>query len=316
MLLRSVVVKPSPHHPDPPSPESRRTKRSPGLLARALGLTGRTLKTLGVLILLFVAYQLWGTGIAEARAQSSLESDFEELLADFDVTAATVVPTTTPSATPTSTAPTATTAPPPPPDDGDAVARIVIPKIGVDKIIVEGVSRSDLQKGPGHYPGTPLPGQAGNASIAGHRTTYGAPFFRVDELEVGDEILVTTLQGSFKYIVSGQSIVAPSEVSVIDDFGDNRLTLTSCHPKYTARERIIITAMLEEEPAPAPPSTVPPIGDGIPGIRTFPANRFPEENSRQMPPNSRASMQVRLAPPAAPFCGDSSCSPFGSSSMR
>ena len=85
----------------------------------------------------------------------------------------------------------------------------MIPKIGVDKIVVEGVGRNDLRKGPGHYPDTPMPGQPGNAAIAGHRTTYGAPFNRIDELEPGDEILVTTLQGPFTYEVTGTEIVTP-----------------------------------------------------------------------------------------------------------
>ena len=78
----------------------------------------------------------------------------------------------------------------------------MIPAIGVDKIVVEGVSLADLKKGPGHYPETPLPGQEGNAAIAGHRTTYGAPFNRLDELEPGDEITVTTVQGEFTYEVT------------------------------------------------------------------------------------------------------------------
>ena len=142
--------------------------------------------------------------------------------------------------------------PPPPSEDGEGVASILIPKIGVDWIVVEGVSVPDLRKGPGHYPGTPMPGQPGNSAIAGHRTTYGQPFHRVDELSPGDEIYVTTLQGPFKYTVDDVIIVSPSEVSVIEDFGDNRLTLTACHPKYSARQRIIVQATLVTEAAPAP----------------------------------------------------------------
>lgn len=218
--------------------------------ARILGATGRTLIWIGSIILLFVVYQLWGTNLAEARSQNGLESEFEALLDSFQPTS-----TTTNESPATTIAPTTTTTQPlPPPDDGEALARIVIPKIGVDKIVVEGVRRNDLKKGPGHYPGTPLPGQKGNASIAGHRTTYGAPFNRIDELQPGDEILVTTLQGSFKYVVTGQQIVAPSQTEVIDDQGDNRLTLTSCHPKFSARERIIVSAVLQAEPAPTTPT--------------------------------------------------------------
>jgi sortase A len=232
-------------------------------LARALAAIGRTCITAGVLILLFVAYQLWGTGIREAQAQNRLEDDFEEVLADASTS--TTEPTTTTTEATTTTAPADTTtstteapvtAPPiEPVPEGEATARIVIPTIGVDKIVVEGVSLRDLKKGPGHFPETPLPGQEGNAAIAGHRTTYGAPFHRIDELEPGDEITVETVQGEFRYLVSEQQIVSPSQVEVLEDKGDNRLTLTACHPKYSARQRIVVVALLapDEEPLPRPP---------------------------------------------------------------
>lgn len=130
-------------------------------------------------------------------------------------------------------------------------------------MFVEGVSVSDLKEGPGHYPETPLPGQAGNSAIAGHRTTYGAPFGNVDQLQPGDEIAVTTVQGTFTYLVRQTEIVSPSQVEVLGsdhwDFdGDpatveNALTLTACHPKYSARQRIIIAAELVGDPAPETP---------------------------------------------------------------
>jgi sortase A len=223
-------------------------------LARVLGAVGRTCITAGVLILLFVAYQLWGTGIHEARAQDRLEDQFNSLLADDELDADPADP-----ASPTTPAPTPTPVPPPP--EGDAAARIRIPAIEVDKIVVEGVSVSDLKRGPGHYPDSPMPGQPGNAAIAGHRTTYGAPFNRVDELEPGDEILVTTRQGSFRYEVSETQIVKPSQVEVLDDFGDNRLTLTACNPKYSSRERIVVVARLAADVTPAP-APVPAPGSG------------------------------------------------------
>lgn len=221
------------------------------VLARVLGGVGRLLIWLGVLILLFVGYQLWGTGLAHSQAQSSLQDDFEAAIEAF----ASETPDTQ-SDTPTTTAPA-----PPPPEEGDSVAHLVIPSIGVDEYVVEGVSRSDLQKGPGHYPESPLPGQPGNAAIAGHRTTYGAPFHDVDKLVPGDEILVTTLQGTFRYEMLEQQIVKPSAVEVLDDFGDDRLTLTACHPKYSARERIVITALLVDPPAPPAADTAVAVPD-------------------------------------------------------
>jgi sortase A len=223
--------------------------------ARVLGAIGRVLITAGVLVLLFVVYQLWGTGIQEARAQSSLEDEFEEFLSEAGTAAA--EGTTTPT-----TAPAETTVPPTPPD-GDAVAHLVIPAIGVDKIIVEGVSVADLKRGPGHYPGSPLPGQPGNAAIAGHRTTYGAPFYRLDELKPGDEILVTTVQGSFRYEMAEQLIVRPDQTEVLNEFGDNRLTLTACNPKYSARQRIVVVAKLAADITPAPAPPTPPGGSAV-----------------------------------------------------
>jgi sortase A len=145
---------------------------------------------------------------------------------------------------------------------GDAVARIEIPRIDVDKFVVQGTGVPDLRKGPGHYMDTPMPGDDGNAAIAGHRTTYGAPFGDIDQLEPGDVIFVTTLAGRFEYRVmgadrsqaggdpaSGHFIVKPTDVFVLDNFGDNRLTLTACHPKYSARQRIIVAAELIRAPS-------------------------------------------------------------------
>jgi sortase A len=221
---------------------------------------GKTLIATGLLMFGFVAYQLWGTGIETARAQNALENEFEELLAGTPPT--TPAPTTPIDTTPTDTVPTDTAVPTdpgpvadttapvatlPPVAEGDPIARIELPRIGVDKIVVAGVEKNDLKKGPGHYPETPLPGQFGNSAIAGHRTTFGQPFFDVDKLENGDEIIVTTLAGRFVYRVTGQQIVGPSDYQVVTTTDPTRatLTLTSCHPKYTARERIIITADLD-----------------------------------------------------------------------
>lgn len=234
-------------------------------LARLLGALGRISLTLGILTLLFVAYQLWGTGIHEARAQNALADDFEDALDqatgeaegdnDPEGDAGEEIAGAGSSTGEAAMGEGATPQPPPPtPAEGEAAARIEIPAIGVDKVVVEGVALSDLKRGPGHFPGTPMPGQPGNAAIAGHRTTYGAPFHRLDELNPGDEIKVTTLQGEFQYTVSEQLIVEPSQVEVLEDYGDNRLTLAACHPKYSAAQRIVVVAMLGEntEPAQAP----------------------------------------------------------------
>src|SRR5438477_8105067 len=195
---------------------------------------GRTLIWIGVLILLFVAYQLWGTGTSEARDQHRLRKQF-----------ATV------SRTP-ATVPHPAVGPPPPPE-GDAIAIIKIPKINVDKAVVQGVGTEDLKKGPGHYPTTPMPGQKGNAAIAGHRTTYGHPFYDLDSLKPGDKIFVTTHQDSFEYDVDHTTVVDPHDVAVLDPTPDNRLTLTTCNPRFSAAQRLIVVSALVGPAVEAPP---------------------------------------------------------------
>lgn len=221
--------------------------------------------TAGLLILLFTGFQLWGTGLAEARAQSALDAEFEGRLQLFRQLSHPDGPT------PDDEPPTDAEPPEAPlpltvdqiPNFGDAAGRIVIPAIGVNKTIIHGVTRDDLQRGPGHYPTSALPGQPGNAAIAGHRTTHGAPFFDLDQLEPGDEIVLETLQGRFTYLVEshdngsgndvGHFIVPPTATHVLNDQGDNRLTLTACHPRYSAAQRIIVTATLSSTPAPSSP---------------------------------------------------------------
>ncbi len=144
-------------------------------LARTLGAIGRVLITAGVLILLFVAYQLWGTGIRTAQAQDDARSDFEEQVEQYNREHPDPRPLRPGQAQPVPHAP----------PRGEMVGRIQIPSIGVDDMFFEGVGLDVLASGPGHYEGTPLPGQEGNAGIAGHRTTYGAPFNRIDELGDG-----------------------------------------------------------------------------------------------------------------------------------
>src|SRR5205823_6257955 len=182
-----------------------------------IGAVGRVLITVGLLILLFVAYQLWGTGIYEARAQSDLKSQFNRDLARQGSQS-----TTTTSGATSTTATTAPAALSPAPADGDPVGVIKIDKIGVDKVVVEGTSVPDLRKGPGHYTGSPLPGQLGNAAIAGHRTTYGAPFGDLDQLGPGDKISVRTLTGTWEYDVLRDYPIAvkPDQTEVLDPTND------------------------------------------------------------------------------------------------
>ncbi|HSP05400.1 MAG TPA: class E sortase, partial [Acidimicrobiales bacterium] len=130
-------------------------------------------------------------------------------------------------------------------EEGDSLTRIQIPRIGVDTVVVEGTTASALRAGAGHYPSTPLPCEVGNVAIAGHRTTYGKPFHALDVLEPGDRITLETPIGSCTYEVERSWITVPTDVGVVDNTpGEARLTLTTCHPKGSARQRLILTATM------------------------------------------------------------------------
>ncbi|MGH2768372.1 MAG: class E sortase [Actinomycetota bacterium] len=204
----------------------------------ALRAIGGTFVGLGVVILLFVGYQLVGTGFVTRARQGALA---EELRASWSTASA---------SSPTAPAPSADTLakPPvpeiPPPELGSGISLIEIPRIGLRQVVVEGVGVEELKKGPGHMPETPLPGRVGNVVISGHRTTYGAPFSRIDELSAGDEIRLTTEEGLHVYKVTGNKIVVPTDLSVVAPTEDARLTLTTCHPRFSARRRLIVSARL------------------------------------------------------------------------
>jgi sortase A len=129
-------------------------------------------------------------------------------------------------------------------DPGDPIGRIVMPSIGVNEVFVEGTGAGDLRTGPGHYPATPLPGERGTVAIAGHRTTYGAPFRDIDDLDRGDRIELRMPYGRFVYRVERTQIVEPTETSVTDRVDHDRLVLSACHPLYSAAKRIIVFARL------------------------------------------------------------------------
>ena len=177
------------------------------------------------LIVLFVAYQLWGTALVHWQGQRDLRSRFDRALAEARATDHGASPT-----------------PIRYPAVGDPMAVIVIPRIGLDQVVVEGVGTGQLAVGPGHYPGTALPGQPGNSGIAGHRTTHGAPFNALAQLVPGDPVVLTTLQGSFTYRVTRSQVVAPDDVAVLRPTVGPRLTLTTCNPKYSAAQRLVVEA--------------------------------------------------------------------------
>jgi sortase A len=231
---------------------------------------------LGALLLLFVVFQLWGTGIHTAEAQTNLRKRFaqeQQALAESEGgttgTTSTTADPPTESTLPTKAEKDLSIQVPKP---GDPIGIIDIPRISSNFVFVEGVELQYLSEGPGHYPGTPLPGQEGNAAIAGHRTTYKAPFNRIDELRPGDEIFITTLQGRFTYKVQPQTnpddpsgpkighlVVRPTDIKVLNYQGFNELTLTACHPKYYATQRIVVQAKLVGNPVPSKSGPIPHI---------------------------------------------------------
>jgi len=211
---------------------------------------GKFLISVGVGVLLFVAWTLWGTGISTDRAQAGLEEDFErqEPIDARDLSREGDQSVRVDDSFK--------------PGSGEAVFRIVIPRIDVREMVVEGVDTESLRKGPGHYPDCrrgfekPLctdqeeiwPGEVGRVIISGHRTTYGAPFYDIDRLRRGDEIRLQTKWGDFTYEVTGSEIVPPNAKDIATPVSDKpELVLTTCNPRFSAAERLIVSAELTEE---------------------------------------------------------------------
>lgn len=196
----------------------------------------------------FLAWDLWGSGLYADRQQQQLAAQLGDApgleLPDVPIPEA-----------PTGPSPAAPLPAPAPQlliehstlEDSAPVGRILIEKIGVDETFVYGTGVAELKKGPGLWKWGVAPGQPGNAMIAGHRTTYGAPFHNIDQLVPGDRIVVQIPgEGDAVYEVRGTQIVTPADVQVSDQTQGVRLTLSACHPKRSAKERIVVQAELVE----------------------------------------------------------------------
>lgn len=220
-------------------PARRRRSRGDAVV-RVIGVIGRLFVGAGVLLLFFTAYLLWGTGVYTKGQQEHGRKVLENkpIVGDEAIKDGKIPPAR----------------PAQQPKSGDPLFTIKVPKIGLETVIVYGVEVEDLKKGPGLFPDckavprecvneSKYPGEPGNVSVSGHRTTYGAPFFRVNELVKGDTIDIVSGHARYRYRVREQKIVAPIPgFAEVEQHGRNELTLTSCHPRFSAAQRLIIKA--------------------------------------------------------------------------
>lgn len=209
-------------------------------MGRLLRVFGWTMIWLGVFALGYSGYQVGGTNLAnrsvQAEARTALAGELEGRIASLPPPSASNLPSD-----PVLLLEEVGTS-------GEPLALIQIPSIGLDAVVFEGTTRDILRKGPGHLEGTPMPGQPGNAVLSGHRTTYGAPFFSLDKLVPGDEILVETALGFHRYEMRESLVVRPTDIWVAGHREGAWLTLTTCNPIGSARERLIVFAELVEGP--------------------------------------------------------------------
>lgn len=204
------------------------------VLRRITTATGELLVTAGVLILLFLAYQLVWTNVAADRASASELQHLHSSWADPKTHGSSEIPTQL--------------------SDGDAFAVLRIPRLGVHYRVpvVQGVTLDDLAKGVGHYPQTAFPGQIGNFAVAGHRATNGEPFAYLDQLRIGDRVYVETSTRWYAYRITTEAIVEPTKVDVILPVPgrpkasptDALITLTTCNPRWASYQRLIFHGIL------------------------------------------------------------------------
>jgi len=219
----------------PPSPSRARRIRRGALLAGAI--LGLLLIADGVLT---IVWQEPITALQQSRDQAALRSDLDGL--QKTLAAAPNVARESAASRVRRQALTLMRSGRP---AGSALGSIAIPRIGLKSVFVETTGHDALEKGPGHYKGTVLPGIDGTVGLAGHRTTYGAPFKRVNELSKGSRIILNMPYGRFTYKVTGSRITTPADASsLVSHPGTRRLVLTACHPLYSAAKRIVVSARL------------------------------------------------------------------------
>lgn len=229
-----------------PSRRDVRRPRRGGVGNAILGVVGELLITLGLVLGLFVVWQLWWTDVEADQIQAELSQEFDRELTQSPA----IVGTPQTDAPPVDLAPL----------DATTFARLWVPRWGTDgdpyvRTISEGVDRATVLDvlGIGHYPDTAMPGEVGNFAIAGHRQSHGKPFYAIDQLQEGDALIVETATAWYTYRVTSSQIVLPSEVSVIAPNPINpsepavqpMITLTTCHPLFSTKERYVVHGVLE-----------------------------------------------------------------------
>jgi sortase A len=223
---------------------SEYTRTTPASVARAVARgTGELLVTLGLVVLLFAGYEVWGKAVIVGAEQNTLDRQLAEQWAGQ--------PTVTPNPSPSA----GTAKPVPPPPAGNAIARLYIPRMGKQWVVVQGVKPADIRYAPGHYPTTALPGQVGNFAVAGHRIS--SIFWDLDRVKVGDPIVVETAQHWYVYRVVQSHVVLPNAVEVVAPVPGRpgvkptkaMLTLTTCNPKWNNYQRLVVHAeLLRDQP--------------------------------------------------------------------
>jgi len=230
---------------------SELTRTTAGTVLRTTARSlGEVLITLGLIVLLFAAYEIWGTTAIIDDHQNDLRNQLEQSWA------AQGDPTVGPSGTPNPSDPPART--------GTAIAQLYIPKLNKNWVVVQGVKPGDIRYAPGHYPESVMPGQVGNFAVAGHRNR--ATFWDLDRLGNEDVIIVKTKAFWYIYRVRKVRIVVPTQTEVVSAVppgftrGSRLLTLTTCNPKFNNYQRLIVHAELAEDPQPVSQGTPAELG--------------------------------------------------------
>jgi sortase A len=187
---------------------------------RVLRFLGKTCLTAAFILAAYIAWVLWGTGIYTSREQTTLRDELAERLDEPRPRPGVILP-------------------------GREYAILKVPSIGVEEVVVQGTATDDLKRGPGHYDETDDPwDDRGRVGIAGHRTTYGAPFWDLEKVRRGDVITLITEFGTFVYRVTRSEVIPPTRIGVLDPTKRSTLVLTTCTPRFSAAQRLIVYASL------------------------------------------------------------------------